>query len=70
MSVNTAHCKLTCLQALYVFFKFFLKSKVVPLSEIDLQSEFAAMRREEESKEAEHHETKRKPLVRRILNKF
>ncbi|KAK7422814.1 hypothetical protein QQX98_001376 [Neonectria punicea] len=66
----TCYVNIAVFTALYGFFKIFLKSKVVPLSEIDFESEFAAMRQEAEEMEAEHIETKQKPLFHRILNKF
>lgn len=34
---------------LYVFFKIFLKSKVIPLSEMDFQTEFKSMQEEREN---------------------
>lgn len=37
---------------LYIFFKFFLKSKVVSLDTMDLQTEFDDIRREREEDEA------------------
>jgi amino acid transporter len=33
---------------LYIFFKFFLKSKVVPVKEMDLQTEFQSIEQEKE----------------------
>jgi amino acid transporter len=36
---------------LYIFFKFYLKSKIVPLKEVDFQSEFDAIEQEKASGE-------------------
>ncbi|KAK7223258.1 hypothetical protein V2G26_011261 [Clonostachys chloroleuca] len=66
----TCYLNIAIFTVLYLFFKFFLKSKVVPLQEIDFESEFQAMRQEAERLEAEHFEEKKKPLWRRILNSF
>ncbi|CAI6063991.1 unnamed protein product [Clonostachys chloroleuca] len=66
----TCYLNIAIFTVLYLFFKFFLKSKVVPLQEIDFESEFQAMRQEAERLEAEDFEEKKKPLWRRILNSF
>jgi hypothetical protein len=36
---------------LYVFFKFFLNSKIIPIEAIDLKTEFESIRREREAGE-------------------
>jgi amino acid transporter len=36
---------------LYIFFKFFLKSKVIPIETIDLRTEFESIRQEREAGE-------------------
>jgi amino acid transporter len=36
---------------LYIFFKFFLKSKVIPIEAIDLRTEFESIRHEREAGE-------------------
>lgn len=40
-----------CDLVLYVFFKFFLKSKVIPIEAIDLRTEFESIRQEREAGE-------------------
>jgi hypothetical protein len=63
--------ELTWISALYVFFKLYLKSKVIPLSHIDFQSEFHSIRMEKERMEAEHFmEYKKKSFVHRLVNMF
>ncbi|KAK8004315.1 hypothetical protein PG990_002124 [Apiospora arundinis] len=51
----TCYLNIFIFAAFYIFFKFFLKSKVVPLAEIDFKSEFELIRQEKE--EAELYET-------------
>ena len=40
-----------CDLVLYVFFRFFLKSKVIPIEAIDLRTEFESIRQEREAGE-------------------
>ena len=40
-----------CDLVLYIFFKFFLKSKVIPIEAIDLRTEFESIRQEREAGE-------------------
>jgi amino acid transporter len=43
--VPSLGCRLTCLSlALYIFFKVYLKSKVISPSDIDFETEFASIR--------------------------
>ncbi|KAG2416799.1 hypothetical protein HFD88_008015 [Aspergillus terreus] len=42
----TSYLNIAIFAALYIFFKFWLRSKVVPLREIDFQAEFDAMEQE------------------------
>lgn len=54
---------------LYIFFKFFLRSKVIPLTDMDLQSEFTSMREEQEVLDAEGWREK-KSIIHRVLHAF
>ncbi|KAK7935003.1 amino acid transporter [Apiospora marii] len=57
----TCYLNVFIFAAFYIFFKFFLKSKVVPLDQIDFASEFQAIRQEKaeeemyERQEEKHH---------------
>ena len=57
---------------LYVFFKFFLKSKVIPVEAIDLRTEFESIRQEREAGEMIGTEksgsTRLKAVVARMRN--
>lgn len=57
------------LSAFYIFFKFFLKSKVVPLEQIDFASEFQAIRQEKaeaELYEAQEEKQHANPWIARL----
>ncbi|PYH92569.1 hypothetical protein BO71DRAFT_485312 [Aspergillus ellipticus CBS 707.79] len=49
----TSYLNIGIFAVLYIFFKFWLKSKVIPLKEIDFQSEFDAIEREKSTGEYE-----------------
>jgi amino acid transporter len=57
---------------LYVFFKFFLKSKVIPIEAIDLRTEFESIRQEREAGEMigteKSESTRLKAVVARMRN--
>ncbi|TPX09739.1 uncharacterized protein E0L32_009078 [Thyridium curvatum] len=65
----TCYLNVAIFAALYIFFKFFLRSKVIPLSDMDLQSEFTSMREEQEVLEAEGGREK-KSIIHRVLHAF
>jgi amino acid transporter len=57
---------------LYIFFKFFLKSKVIPIDAIDLRTEFESIRQEREAEEkigmVESGSSRLKAIVARMRN--
>jgi amino acid transporter len=57
---------------LYIFFKFFLKSKVIPIDAIDLRTEFESIRQEREVGEktgmVESGSSRLKAIVARMRN--
>jgi amino acid transporter len=57
---------------LYIFFKFFLKSKVIPIEAIDLRTEFESIRQEREAGEkigmGESGSSRLKAIVARMRN--
>jgi amino acid transporter len=57
---------------LYIFFKFFLKSKVIPIDAIDLRTEFESIRQEREAGEktgmVESGSSRLKAIVARMRN--
>ncbi|KAF7555903.1 hypothetical protein G7Z17_g1771 [Cylindrodendrum hubeiense] len=67
----TCYVNVFIFAVLYVFFKFFLKSKVIPLSEMDFKTEFQSMQLEKEAMEM-HQSGDEKPVswVRKMLNWF
>jgi len=65
----TCYLNLAIFAVLYIFFKIFLKSKVVPLDTMDLQTEFDDIRRakeEEEAAEGYTEKTKMHKFVSRL----
>jgi amino acid transporter len=53
---------------LYIFFKFFLKSKVIPVKEMDLQTEFQSIEQEKEYWLHYSQEDAERPWWKRLIN--
>ncbi|KAF7560547.1 hypothetical protein G7046_g3576 [Stylonectria norvegica] len=67
----TCYLNIAIFAVLYIFFKFFLRSKVIPLSQIDFRSEFEAIRQEREIMESEiSKKDSHKSLFHRVINIF
>lgn len=63
----TYYINLPIFAALYIFFKFYLKSSVIPLENIDFEPELDSIREWKDREGMERHEEK---IVKRVWDKL